>query len=53
MGSFKQEKGKIIMDMKMGADLRVVVHKRTDPVLVKMFSDALDRAKEETIQKSK
>lgn len=52
MGNFKKEKGRVIMDMRLH-DTRVIVHSKTNPELVKMFSDAIDRAKKQTEESTK
>lgn len=45
MGAFKKEKGKVIMSTQMSQNVRVVVHRGTDSNIVKMFSDAIEKAK--------
>ncbi len=47
MSNFKKEKGKVIADMQISHDTRVVVHRGTDAGIVKMFSDAIERAKKQ------
>lgn len=47
MGNFKKEKGKVIADMQISHDTRVVVHRGTDASIVKMFSDAIERVKKQ------
>lgn len=47
MRNFKKEKGKVIAAMQISYDTRVVVHQGTSSEIVKMFSDAIERAKKQ------
>lgn len=47
MANFKKEKGKVIADMQLTPDTRVIVHRGTSPEIIKMFSDAIERVKKQ------
>lgn len=52
MGNFKKEKGRVVADMRMGVGTRVVIHMGTDPSMVKMLGDAIERVKKSVKKES-
>ena len=48
MGKFKSEKGKVIISSQESVNVRVTIHEKTDPALVRMLHEAVIRAKEQT-----
>ena len=48
MGKFKSEKGKVVVSFQESVNVRVVIHEKTSPALVRMLHEAAIRAKEQT-----